>query len=873
MERDPVCGMSVDPEKAKAKVEHGGKTYYFCCGGCAQKFQQAPEKYLSAQTGATGHAHGHGGEVPMQIAPATAHMGGGGAKPAMASLPILGAAPRVKDPVCGMMVDPQKAAGKVEHAGKKYFFCSTRCAERFTKEPEKFLAAPGTGGMEPAPAKVDILAVAHGEKGIRYTCPMDPQIVQIGPGTCPICGMALEPMDIVAEEQTDPEYESMWKRMWFGAAFSVPLVVLSMFGEQLGLHLAGAVKNGVEFLLASPVALWCGWPFFERFWKSLVNRSPNMFTLIGLGTGAAYLYSVVATLFPQAFPESFRGAHGEVSVYFEAAAVITTLVALGQVMELRARHRTSGAIRELLHLAPQTAHLVAAGGGDRDVPLEEVKEGNLLRVRPGERIPVDGKVREGASAVDESMVTGEPLPVEKQAGDEVTGGTLNASGSFVMVAERVGSETLLARIVKLVSEAQRSRAPMQRLADQAAGYFVPAVVAAAIVAFVGWTVFGPQPRFAHALVAAVSVLIIACPCALGLATPMSIMVAVGRGATAGVLVRNAEALETLARVDTLVLDKTGTLTEGKPRVASVTVFGENGMTKEGLLRVAGSIEQASEHPLARAIVDAAKENGIELAEAKGFRAFPGGGIEGDLQDERVVIGTRRFLDERRITGTSDASGEKLPVDSGTERRAAISEVFVAIGGKLVGVLALADVVKESTPEAIQALRAEGLRLVMLTGDRRESAAMIAEQLGLTEIEADVRPDQKASVVERLKKEGRVVAMAGDGINDAPALAAANVGIAMGTGTDIAMENAGITLVKGDLRGIVRARRLSRATVTNIKQNLGWAFLYNLLGIPVAAGVFFPVFHWLLSPMIASAAMSFSSVSVISNALRLRRVKI
>ena len=779
-----------------------------------------------------------------------------------------------RDPVCGMRVDPlHPKGGSLEHAGKRYGFCNPRCRQRFAADPERYLAreSPAAGMEAHGAHRPAAPAAPVPASGGPWTCPMHPEIARDAPGTCPICGMALEPRTVTLDEPANPELADMQRRLVVAAPFTAVLLLAGM-GAMFGWQ-PPEWFGWLELVLATPVVLWAGAPFFRRAADAFRNRSPNMFTLIGLGTGAAYLYSVVATLFPQAFPESFRGAHGEVSVYFEAAAVITTLVALGQVMELRARHRTSGAIRELLHLAPQTAHLVAAGGGDRDVPLEEVKEGNLLRVRPGERIPVDGKVREGASAVDESMVTGEPLPVEKQAGDEVTGGTLNASGSFVMVAERVGSETLLARIVKLVSEAQRSRAPMQRLADQAAGYFVPAVVAAAIVAFVGWTVFGPQPRFAHALVAAVSVLIIACPCALGLATPMSIMVAVGRGATAGVLVRNAEALETLARVDTLVLDKTGTLTEGKPRVASVTVFGENGMTKEGLLRVAGSIEQASEHPLARAIVDAAKENGIELAEAKGFRAFPGGGIEGDLQDERVVIGTRRFLDERRITGTSDASGEKLPVDSGTERRAAISEVFVAIGGKLVGVLALADVVKESTPEAIQALRAEGLRLVMLTGDRRESAAMIAEQLGLTEIEADVRPDQKASVVERLKKEGRVVAMAGDGINDAPALAAANVGIAMGTGTDIAMENAGITLVKGDLRGIVRARRLSRATVTNIKQNLGWAFLYNLLGIPVAAGVFFPVFHWLLSPMIASAAMSFSSVSVISNALRLRRVKI
>jgi Cu+-exporting ATPase len=564
--------------------------------------------------------------------------------------------------------------------------------------------------------------------------------------------------------------------------------------------------------------------------------------------------------------------HGEVGVYFEAAAVITTLVLVGQVLELRARQRTSGAIRELLHLAPQTAHVVA-NGGDHDVPLAQVMRGDLLRVRPGERVPVDGTVREGASAVDESMVTGEPLPVEKQAGDSVTGGTLNSSGSFVMVAERVGSETLLSRIVKLVSEAQRSRAPMQRLADRVAGYFVPGVVAAAILAFLGWEFLGPEPRFAHALIAAISVLIIACPCALGLATPMSIMVAVGRGATAGVLVRNAEALERLARVDTLVLDKTGTLTEGKPRVAHVSVVEGSALSKDGLLRIAASVERASEHPLARAIVEAANEKGVELSEASVFRAIAGGGVEAVLQGDRVLIGSPIFLEARGISESSDPGRRRAQLDFGSDRPFSSSVVGVAINGKFAGAIAITDFLKETTPEAIKALRGEGLRLVMLTGDRRDSAAMIAKQLGLTEIEAEVRPDQKAAVIERLKKEGRIVAMAGDGINDAPALAAADVGIAMGTGADIAMENAGITLVKGDLRGIVRARRLSRATVGNIKQNLAFAFVYNLLGIPLAAGVFFPIFHWLLSPMIASAAMSFSSVSVISNALRLRGSKL
>jgi P-type Cu+ transporter len=778
--------------------------------------------------------------------------------PTMPGLPILPAAPREKDPVCGMMVDPQKAAGKVEHGGKTYYFCSARCAERFQSEPEKFLAAPGTAGME---HKAVPDAAQAGLKNIRYTCPMHPEIVQIGPGTCPKCGMALEPMDIVAEEQADPEYDSMQKRFWVSVVLSLPLLMLSMFGEMLGLQLQAGTKNAIELLLATPVVLWCGWPFFERFWGSLVNRSPNMFTLIGLGTGAAYVYSVVATLFPQAFPASFRDMRGGVAVYFEAAAVIITLVLLGQVLELRARQRTSGAIRELLHLAPQIAHLVSAGS-ERDVPLEQVKPGNALRVRPGERVPVDGLVHEGASAVDESMVTGEPLPVEKATGDKVTGGTLNASGSFVMVAERVGSDTLLARIVKLVSEAQRSRAPMQRLADKVAGYFVPGVVAAAILAFAGWAIWGPEPRMAHALLAAVAVLIIACPCALGLATPMSIMVAVGRGASAGVLVRNAEALETLARVDTLVIDKTGTLTEGKPHLTNVRVLEGTKLAENALLSLAASVERASEHPLARAIVRAAEERKLPLAPVTEFQASPGGGVKGSVLGKQVLAGTARFLGQLGIVPGAESDSDEAEFGS--------TAIHVAVDGRLVGVLSLSDEIKSSTPEAIRALREEGLRVVMLTGDRHEAAKKVAAQLGIDEFEAEVLPEQKTDVINRLKSEGRIVAMAGDGINDAPALAAAHVGIAMGTGTDVAIESAGITLVKGDLRGIVRARKLSRATLRNIKQNLGFAFLYNALGIPIAAGVFYPVFGWLLSPMIASAAMSFSSVSVITNALRLRR---
>jgi Cu+-exporting ATPase len=779
-----------------------------------------------------------------------------------------------------MMVDPQNAAAKVEHGGRTYYFCSSLCAERFEKEPEKFPASPVTGGTEhpssssrghghhPPHAKAPVSAAS---KTARYTCPMHPQIIQIGPGTCPLCGMALEPLDVFAEVEADPEYDSMRLRFWVSTALSLPLLLLSMLGESLGLHLTPNLRNGIELLLATPVVLWGGWPFFKRFWASLVNRSPNMFTLIGLGTGGAYLNSLAATLFPQMFPASFRDMHGAVPVYFEAAAVITTLVLLGQVLELRARQKTNGAIRALLNVAPQQAHLLAADGTEKDVALDLLKPGDRLRIRPGERVPVDGAIREGASAVDESMVTGEPMPIEKTTGDKVTGGTLNTSGSFIMQAERVGNETMLAQIVKLVSEAQRSRAPMQRLADQVSGYFVPAVVVAAILAFAAWASFGPEPRLANGLVAAVAVLIIACPCALGLATPMSIMVAVGRGAQAGVLVRNAEALETLAKVDTLVVDKTGTLTEGKPRVLAVSVFEGGGFTKEGLLWLAGSVESASEHPLARAIVAAAKEKGVQLAELSEFHACPGGGVEGRVLGDKVLVGTSKFLQER---GVNTKTGARLPeMGFGLDGTPAISFVLVAVNEKLAGVFALADFMKESAPEAIRALQNEGLRIVILTGDRKDAAMVIAEKLGIGEVEGEVLPQQKAERVQKLKAEGRIVAMAGDGINDAPALAAAAVGIAMGTGTDVAIENAGITLVKGDLRGIVRARKLSRATIRNIKQNLFFAFLYNAIGIPIAAGVLYPTFGLLLSPMLASAAMSISSVSVIANALRLRKLSL
>lgn len=811
-------------------------------------------------------------------------------KPPGTVLPILPEPARAKDPVCGMSVDPRRAAGRVEHNGKVYYFCSKRCADRFEQEPQRFLAAPGTAGPEPehgqvhakahapihaerdathaAAATARAAAVASDAQGVRYTCPMHPEIVQIGPGVCPKCGMALEPMDVFAEVEAEPEYNSMRRRFWVSAALSLPVLVLSMFGDALGLRLSHSIRNAIELVLATPVVLWGGWPFFERFWASLVNRSPNMFTLIGMGTGVAYLDSVVATFFPRVFPVSFRSMDGAAPVYFEAAAVITTLVLLGQVLELRARQRTSGAIRALLNLAPQQAHLVSADGAEKDVPLDQVKRGDRLRVRPGERVPADGVIREGASAVDEAMVTGEPMPVEKRAGDRVTGGTLNSSGSFVVEAQGVGSESMLAQIVRLVSEAQRSRAPMQRLADRVASYFVPAVVVAAVLAFAGWMLFGPAPRFAHALAAAVSVLIIACPCALGLATPMSIMVGVGRGAHAGVLVRNAEALETLAKVDTLVVDKTGTLTEGKPLVNAVTVFQGAGSTKDGLLWLAASVEHSSEHPLARAIVKAAEDKGMRLTEVTEFRATSGGGVEGRVGGDHVVVGTGKFLREKEIP----ASGvERLYEAFGFEGAFAATIVLVAVNEKLAGAIALADLMKESTPQAISALQKEGLRIVVLTGDRKESAKMVADKLGIAEVRAEVLPEEKSEVVRQLKSEGRIVAMAGDGINDAPALAAADVGIAMGTGTDVAIASAGITLLRGDLRGIVRARKLSRATIRNIKQNLAWAFLYNVIGIPVAAGVIYPFLGWLLSPMLASAAMSFSSVSVIANALRLRKV--
>jgi Cu+-exporting ATPase len=707
----------------------------------------------------------------------------------------------------------------------------------------------------------------------EYVCPMHPEIVRSAPGSCPICGMALELRVVSAEEKENPELTSMAGRFWVSVVLTTPVFLAAMSAYLPGAPLERLISpralSWAELILATPVVVWGGWPFFVRGWRSIVNRSLNMFTLIGLGVAVAYLYSVVAALAPEIFPPSFRDASGQVGVYFEAAAVITTLVLLGQVLELKARSRTGAAIRALLRLAPNTARLVEEGGSERDVPLDLVNPGDRLRVRPGEKIPVDGVVLEGRSSVDESMITGEPMPVEKQKGDRVTGATVNGTGSLIMRAERVGSETLLAQIVRMVGEAQRSRAPIQKLADRVSGYFVPIVVGAAVLTFAIWSLWGPAPRLAHGLVNAVAVLIIACPCALGLATPMSIMVAMGKSATAGVLFKNAEAIELMRKVDTLVVDKTGTLTEGKPKLVSVEPVA--GFEPQALLRLAATLERGSEHPLASAIVKGAEERGIALGSAEGFESVTGHGVRGRVDGSQVVLGNRKLLDDLgvdlRIDGGALANrAEALRADGQTV-------MFVVVENKVAGLLGVADPIKQSTPEAIDQLHKDGIRIVMLTGDSRTTAEAVARRLGIDEVIAEVLPDGKADVVKRLQGEGRFVAMAGDGINDAPALAQAQVGIAMGTGTDVAMESAGVTLVKGDLRGIVRARLLSRATMRNIKQNLFWAFVYNAVGVPIAAGVLYPLFGLLLSPMIAAAAMSFSSVSVISNALRLRHVEL
>jgi P-type Cu+ transporter len=760
-----------------------------------------------------------------------------------------------QDPVCGMNVDPAQAAAKRHRDAKTYLFCSEGCAKKFDaraqQSPES--SAISDRGMRRAPVST------------AYVCPMHPQIVRSAPGSCPICGMALEPHTATLEEEKNPELVAMSRRFWASVALSLPVLLLGMSdllpGQPLQHMFSLRAISWIEFALATPIVVWGGWPFFQRGWASIVNRSLNMFTLIALGTGTAFLYSVAAVLFPEIFPASFRTTGGEVPTYFEAAAVITTLVLLGQVLELQARSRTSSAIRSLLQLAPKTARVLRADGREEDVPLECVVPGNRLRVRPGERIPVDGVVEEGSSSVDESMLTGEPIPVEKSFGSRVTGGTVNGTGSFLMRADRVGSETLLAQIVRMVSEAQRSRAPIQRLADLVASYFVPAVLLIAALTFVAWSLWGPAPRFANGLVNAVAVLIIACPCALGLATPMAILVGTGRGATAGVLIKNAEALQALEKVDTLVVDKTGTLTEGRPRVTKIVASA--GMTEDEILRLAASLERGSEHPLAAAILLDAKERKIALSDVQDFRALPGQGVIGTYENKPVAIGNAAILASLGISANDwSAKADAL-------RREGATVIFVIASHSVAGLVAVSDPLKKSTFEAIDSLHREGIRVVMLTGDSRTTADAVAKRLNIDEVFAEILPAQKAEIVKKLKSSGHSVAMAGDGINDAPALAAADVGIAMGTGTDVAIESAGITLVKGDLRGILRARNLSRATMRNIRQNLFFAFVYNILGVPIAAGALYPFFGLLLSPIFASAAMTFSSVSVIANALRLR----
>jgi Cu+-exporting ATPase len=812
---DPVCGMKVDLAAPKFRTEHQGKDYFFCCAGCLAKFQANPEKILSASP------------KPMGAGMVSLGMVKGIAPAAAPSLPV-GAKSDKRIYVCPMCPE-------VHQEGP-----CPKCG--MALEPES-PAAPTTK--------------------TEWTCPMHPEIVRTGPGSCPICGMALEPRTVTATEEQNPELRDMTRRFWISTALTAPLLAITM-GSMLSPHMfmSEPWSQGlpwIELLLATPVVLWGGWPFFQRGWASVVNRSTNMFTLIAMGTGVAYLFSVVATISPGIFPASFRTMGGRPDVYFEAAAAIVTLVLLGQVLELRARSQTSSAIRALLDLSPKMARAIMADGLERDIPLDQVQVGDKLRVRPGEKIPVDGAVVEGSSAVDESMITGESIPVAKAVSSRVIGATVNGHGALVMRAERVGSETMLAQIVRLVSQAQRTRAPIQRLADRVAGWFVPTVIAISVLTFIAWAVFGPEPRFAHAIVNAVAVLIIACPCALGLATPMAIMVGTGRGAHAGVLIKNAEALETLEKVDTIVFDKTGTLTQGKPKVVA--------STSVELLRLAASLERASEHPLAGAIIQAAREQNLMIADASGFEYAAGKGVKGIVEGRRVAAGNHALMTDLGVFG----SGRKTVAPSDTVPGA--TRVFVAIDGQYAGDIAIADPVKANAAAALRELKGLGVRLVMLTGDNQTTAQAIARDVGIEDVRAEVLPAQKAEIVGALQKEGRVVAMAGDGINDAPALAQADVGIAMGTGTDVALESAGITLLKGDLEGILRARKLSQATMRNIRQNLFFAFVYNAVGVPIAAGVLYPFLGILLSPIFAAAAMSFSSVSVITNSLRLRRVEL
>jgi Cu+-exporting ATPase len=810
--------MNVNPATVRHVYDQGGKKYYFCCASCVEKFKSDPAKYLRAPA----PQHAPGLVMLGSPKPATSHSH---ASPAAAESVAY---------VCPM------------------------CPEVREKKPG---ACPSCGmAME---SEVPIASTRT-----EYTCPMHPEIVRPGPGSCPICGMALEPRTVTASTEDNPELRDMARRFWISLALTAPLLAIAMGAMfwEMPLHqlLSSAALPWLEFALATPVVLWAGWPFFQRFWTSLTNRSPNMFTLIGMGTGVAYGYSAVATIAPQIFPESLRAMGGYPDVYFESAAAITTLVLLGQVMELRARSRTGAAIRALLDLSPKTARLLNADGSEKDVPLEQVKPGDRLRVRPGEKIPVDGVLLEGRSTIDESMITGESTPVEKPPSSNVIGATINGTGSFVMRAERVGSETLLSRIVQLVGQAQRSRAPIQRIADRLARWFVPVVVAISVITFFAWFFLGPQPRLGHALINAIAVLIIACPCALGLATPMAIMVGVGRGARAGVLIRNAEALETLEKVDTIVLDKTGTLTEGKPRLVGSTAPNP-GIDLREVLRVAASLERASEHPLAAAVVDAAKRQNLTLSEPTDFASIAGKGIRGIVDGRQVAIGNAALM-----VDVGDFDREATSISAINTSAANLS---VAIDGKYAGNLSVADTIRDSTPAAVRDLKRQGIRIVMLTGDSKVVAESIAGQLGIEEFEAEVLPEKKLEIICKLQGQGRVIAMAGDGINDAPALAQADVGIAMGTGTDIAIESGGITLLKGDLTGILRARKLSQATMRNIRQNLFFAFIYNAIGVPIAAGVLYPFFGLLLSPIFAAVAMSFSSVSVIANALRLRNVKL
>ena len=836
---DPICGMTVEPETAAGRYDYHGTTYYFCAVSCLERFREDPERALSKK--------------PLNLITMPTSR-----KP----LPMMQPVGQGEiDPVCGMTVQPATAAGTHEYRGKAYYFCATRCLEKFRDDPEYYLLPPGQ--RVPKPVAIPAGGV------VEYVCPMDPEVLETQPGACRICGMALEPKVISIEETGNPELEDMSRRFWICLGPAVLLMLIAMSdmipGMPLQHRFGGAVLNWVQLLLATPVVIWGGAPFFQRGWASIVNSAPNMFTLIAIGTGAAFGYSVLATLLPTLLPASFHRPDGTVAVYFEAAAMITVLVLLGQVLELRARSQTSSAIKSLLRLAPATARLVRPDGSEEDVPLDRVHVGDLLRVRPGERVPVDGVVVEGSTSVDESMITGESIPIAKEIGVPVTGGTMNGTGSILMRAHRVGRETLLARIVQMVSDAQRSRAPIQRVADVAAGYFVPIVVSVAVLTALAWALWGPEPKLAYALVNAVAVLIIACPCALGLATPMSIMVGTGRGATAGVLVKKAEALEVLGKVDTIVFDKTGTLTEGKP--ALMTVHTTPAWSEQELLRLAASLEQGSEHPLAGAIVAGARTRKIPTVASRQFQSTTGKGVSGLVENHSVAIGTASFLRETMTGGELAA----LEAEADRLRQEGQTVVFVGIDRKAGGLLGVADPIKASTGDAVRMLKDDGIRLVMLTGDHQQSADAVGRRLSLDDVRAGVLPDQKGEIVARLKAEGRVVAMAGDGVNDAPALALADVGIAMGTGADVAIESAGMTLVKGDLRALVRARRLSRATMRNIRQNLFFAFVYNLVGVPVAAGVLYPLFGVLLSPMIASAAMTFSSVSVISNALRLRKL--